>query len=1028
MAGNDCGALLDEELSSFFLNYLADAQSGVSGEEQLCADFPELDLSQLDVGDLDSATCFEELQWCPESAEADPSQYSPRDAELFQIIDSENEALLAALTESLGDIPEDDVGLAAFPALDDGDSPSCASVSPAPSSAPPSPAPEGAPGPAPEAEELSLLQKLLLAASSPTLTSDSQKEGTAWRQAGLRSRSQRPGVKTDSTQDRKAPTSQPQSRACTELHKHLTSAPSCPRAKAHSPDRGPPPPPAPSPRLPAKEDEEAGEDCPSPRPAPASPRDSVAPGKAGPGAQVPQEDAQAMVQLIRYMHAYCLPQRKLPARAPEPAPQACRSLSKAARPGPRPPHPPKAAWPEFSILRELLAQDVLCDVSKPYRLATPVYASLAPRPRDSPASAGHPSPVEEVRVAASPRSSGPRPSLRPLRLEVRGHLGRAARPQPEEEEEDEEEEEEEEDEKEDEEDEDEDEEEWGRRRPGRGLPWAKLGRKREGSVRPVRRSRRLNPELGPWLTFTDEPPAPEQPRGALSSLRLAPDACDVEGALGTPTHEDSGQDRQLPRGPQIPALESPCESGCGDTEEDPSCPQLPSRDSPRCLMLALSQSPTSDPPFGKKNCEQTLAVELCGTAGLTPPTTPPYKPADEEPFKPDVKHSPGRDAAPRLPPEGLPLGAAAGAAHTLPKKHPERRELLSHLRHVTAPPASQAGHKRPFSCSFGDHDYCQVLKPEGALQRKVLRSWEPSGAPPEDWPQQGAPRAEAQASGREEGSGCDIGAASKDSALLRDHEIRASLTKHFGVLEAALEDEDRASCKSPEYDAVFEDGSSSSGGESGFLLEEEEEDDEEEDSGVSPPRSDHCPYQSPLGKAGRQPCSRSRSSSSSSSCRSRSPATRRTFRCESRGPCSDGTPGGRHARKRREKAIGEGRVVYIRNLASDMSSRELKRRFEVFGEVVECQVLTRSTRGEKCGFVTYRRSEHAALSLRKGAALRGRSEPSFPLSSGGLRRFCWPRYADFDANSEEAPPASVKTKYEAMDFDSLLREAQQSLH
>lgn len=403
-------------------------------------------------------------------------------------------------------------------------------------------------------------------------------------------------LQTDSTQDRKAPTSQPQSRACTELHKHLTSAPSCPRAKAHSPDRGPPPPPAPSPRLPAKEDEEAGEDCPSPRPAPASPRDSVAPGKAGPGAQVPQEDAQAMVQLIRYMHAYCLPQRKLPARAPEPAPQACRSLSKAARPGPRPPHPPKAAWPEFSILRELLAQDVLCDVSKPYRLATPVYASLAPRPRDSPASAGHPSPVEEVRVAASPRSSGPRPSLRPLRLEVRGHLGRAARPQPEEEEEDEEEEEEEEDEKEDEEDEDEDEEEWGRRRPGRGLPWAKLGRKREGSVRPVRRSRRLNPELGPWLTFTDEPPAPEQPRGALSSLRLAPDACDVEGALGTPTHEDSGQDRQLPRGPQIPALESPCESGCGDTEEDPSCPQLPSRGSRsrlqgRVVADAAAQAP-----------------------------------------------------------------------------------------------------------------------------------------------------------------------------------------------------------------------------------------------------------------------------------------------------------------------------------------------------------------------------------------------------------------------------------------------------
>lgn len=41
---------------------------------------------------------------------------------------------------------------------------------------------------------------------------------------------------------------------------------------------------------------------------------------------------------------------------------------------------------------------------------------------------------------------------------------------------------------------------------------------------------------------------------------------------------------------------------------------------------------------------------------------------------------------------------------------------------------------------------------------------------------------------------------------------------------------------------------------------------------------------------------------------------------------------------------GEGRVVYVRNLSSDMSSHELKRRFEVFGEIVECQVLTRSKR------------------------------------------------------------------------------------
>ncbi|XP_062942853.1 peroxisome proliferator-activated receptor gamma coactivator 1-beta isoform X1 [Cynocephalus volans] len=1019
MAGNDCGALLDEELSSFFLNYLADTQGGGSGEEQLCADFPELDLSQLDASDFDSATCFEELQWCPENSETEPSQYGPDDSELFQI-DSENEALLAALTKTLDDIPEDDVGLAAFPALDGGDALSCTSASSAPSSAPPSPTLERTP--APEVDELSLLQKLLLATSNLMSSSDTQKEGTAWRQAGLRSKSQRPCVKMDSTQDKKVPITQSQSRSCTELHKHLTSVPPCPQqAKARSPDRGLQPLLPLSSQLPAKENEQPGKDCLSPQPAPASPQDSPALGRAGPSAQMSQEDMQAMVQLIRYMHTYCLPQRKLPLQAPEPAPQPCSSPSKQVRPRPR--HPSKASWAEFSILRELLAQDVLCDVSKPYRLATPVYASLTPRPRsrtprDSQASPGHPSPVEEVRIAASPKSTGPRPSLRPLRLEVKGDVGQSAGLQQEEEDAEEEEEEKEE------------EEEWGRKRPGRGLPWTKLGRKLENSVRPVRRSRRLNPELGPWLTFTEESLVPSEPQGALPSLCQAPKANDMEGELGGATDEDSGQDQQLLQGPQIPALESPCESGCGDMDEDPSCPRLPSRDSPRCLMLALSQS---DPPFGKKSFEQTLTVELCGTAGLTPPTTPPYKPTEEDPFKPDIKHSPGKDTALSLPsPESLQLGATPGSAHKLPKQQPERRELLSHLRHAPTQLASQAGQKRPFSCSFGDHDYCQVLRPEGTLQRKVLRSWEPSEVHSEDWPQQGALQAEGQASSREEDRSCEAGSPPKDSVLLRDHEIRASLTKHFGLLESALEDEDLASCKSPEYDTVFEDSSSSSS-ESSFLLEEEEEegeddDDEEEDSGVSPPCSDHCPYQSPPSKASRQLCSRSRSSSGSSSCHSWSPATRRTFRCESRRPCSDRTPSIRHARKRREKAIGEGRVVYIRNLSNDMNSRELKRRFEVFGEIVECQVLRRSKRGEKYGFITYRCSEHAALSLRNGAALRKRNEPSLQLSSGGLQHFCWPRYTDYDSNSEEALPASVKSKYEAMDFDSLLKEAQQSLH
>lgn len=367
---------------------------------------------------------------------------------------------------------------------------------------------------------------------------------------------------------------QSQSRSCTELHKHLVSVPSCLQAKACSPDRGLQPPAPLSPRLPAKEDEEPGEACLSPQPAPASPQDSPVPGTAGPSTQVPLENMKAVVQLIRYMHTYCLPQRKLPPQAAEPAPQPCRNPYKQVRPWVRSQHPSKASWAEFSILRELLAQDVLCDVSKPYRLATPVYASLKPRPRpqDSQASSGRPSPVEEVRIAASPKSTGPRPSLRPLRLEVKGRVSRSARLQQEEEDEAEEE-------KEEEGEEEEEEEEWGPKRLGRGSPWTRLGRKLESLVCPVRRSRRLNPELGPWLTFTEESLVSVEPQGSLPSLGLAPEAYDTEGELGSPTDEDSGQDQQQLQGPQIPALESPCESGCGDTDEDPSCPRLPPRGS-----------------------------------------------------------------------------------------------------------------------------------------------------------------------------------------------------------------------------------------------------------------------------------------------------------------------------------------------------------------------------------------------------------------------------------------------------------------
>ncbi|XP_010128815.1 PREDICTED: peroxisome proliferator-activated receptor gamma coactivator 1-beta, partial [Chlamydotis macqueenii] len=401
---------------------------------------------------------------------------------------------------------------------------------------------------------------------------------------------------------------------------------------------------------------------------------------------------------------------------------------------------------------------------------------------------------------------------------------------------------------------------------------------------------------------------------------------------------------------------------------------------PRCLTLSLAQT---DPTFGKRNFEPMLTVELCGTAGHT------------------------------------------AASRKAPRKHPERTELFAHLSRAPGRPElpeQQGMLKRPFSRSFGDHDYCQVLKPEAALQRKVLKSWEPPGQVEMEHKRR-VPAAHYQGlelSGKEAGSEMLWKEGVKQ---LRDQEIRASLTKHFGFLDSALDDDDMVFCKTPEYDTVFEDSCSESGS-----PVEEEEDEEEEEEEEEHGDTKLCLRRNPLSRTSLHYCSRSRSSSGSSCCRSRSPASRRTFRCENSGQCQGGSGHRGQLEKRREKAIGEGRVVYIRNLSSSMSSSELKKRFEVFGEIVECQVLSRTNRGDKYGFITYRYSEHAALSLKNGTSLRKRNEPSFQLSSGGLGHFFWTRYTDLDCGAEESSPAPVKSKYETMDFDSLLQEAQLSLH
>ena len=62
------------------------------GEEEVCsdrldADFPDIDLSQLDASDFDSVNCLSELHWCNDNADISPAsiQYSTGDPELFEV-------------------------------------------------------------------------------------------------------------------------------------------------------------------------------------------------------------------------------------------------------------------------------------------------------------------------------------------------------------------------------------------------------------------------------------------------------------------------------------------------------------------------------------------------------------------------------------------------------------------------------------------------------------------------------------------------------------------------------------------------------------------------------------------------------------------------------------------------------------------------------------------------------------------------------------------------------------------------------
>ncbi|XP_037830567.1 peroxisome proliferator-activated receptor gamma coactivator-related protein 1 [Kryptolebias marmoratus] len=130
-------------------------------------------------------------------------------------------------------------------------------------------------------------------------------------------------------------------------------------------------------------------------------------------------------------------------------------------------------------------------------------------------------------------------------------------------------------------------------------------------------------------------------------------------------------------------------------------------------------------------------------------------------------------------------------------------------------------------------------------------------------------------------------------------------------------------------------------------------------------------------------------------------------------------------RNQKLKAIDERRVVYVGRIRRTMTEDELSERFSQFGEV-ECVSLHFRDRGDHYGFVTFYNMEDAFAAIDNGGKLRKPDELPFDICFGGRRQFCNTGYADLDAN-READPSPSKSRFEDLDFDSLLKQAQRGL-
>ncbi|MGH0136625.1 UNVERIFIED_CONTAM: hypothetical protein FKN15_070032 [Acipenser sinensis] len=444
----------------------------------------------------------------------------------------------------------------------------------------------------------------------------------------------------------------------------------------------------------------------------------------------------------------------------------------------------------------------------------------------------------------------------------------------------------------------------------------------------------------------------------------------------------------------------------------------------------------SEPQVDRKVLDRMRGPDLASTAGLTPPATPPH-----HMWKPLAPVSLLRK--PKLP-KGPKLSPAKAIQIIDPRP-------LPHSKTHTKLPSSPTPSLHSENPSFADHDYCLPgtepacaekgrrwnVKQQSSITIKPIEQRAPAGCPRKCAVQ---PLDHRTLSGSvllsPDSSPCRLEAdtASRDSTEF-------SSSRRFCYYSPEKSERGRARRRSRTRSSSSSE-SDSSGSRSSSPLTKRRRRYRSRGSRSSSSSSSSSPSHSRQRRRPHSYCS-SRSGSwsrSSSSARSRSGSWSR-----SPSPCSRRRDGRSRSgydyysydnsrdrihrqelrNQRKEKAIEERRVVYVGKIRSGMTRKELRERFSVYGEIEECALHFREE-GDNYGFVTYQHTDDAFAAIENGQKLRQPDELPFDLCFGGRRQFCKMSYADLDSNRDyESTPA--RSKFDALDFDTLLKQAQKSL-